>query len=106
MELCGRDIDSRNLCTFCFKGNETLIHLFCGSKVVGFFLNNVFNWILTRFRINISSSNLYKSFKFHKRHLKISITQYAAFIKKILDLPVKYSNTKSNMLQYFMQLNQ
>ena len=37
------DIASDNLCTFCREKPETLIHLFCESKIVDAFWNYVFD---------------------------------------------------------------
>ena len=58
-----------NLYTFCCEEPETLIHLFCDCKIVDAFGNDVFDWILARFRINVPSNNFHKLFGFHVQYV-------------------------------------
>ena len=53
VQLHGYEIVENNLCKFCYKKLETLMHLFCKCETVILLWNIVSDWILSRLRINI-----------------------------------------------------
>ena len=89
------DIASDNLCTFCREEPETLIHLFYDCKIVDAFWNNVFDWILARFRINVPSNN------FHAQYVNNPLVNLMLLSARFLIYRCKHSKTTPNMPQYF-----
>ena len=67
--MYGIGIVSNNVYTFCFNEPQTLIHLFCDGKTVDTLWNDVFNWILAAFRINIALNSFHKLFEFHAEYI-------------------------------------
>ena len=53
LQLHGFERVDDNLCKFCRKEPETLMHLFCDCKIVVKFWNNVSEFISSRLRTNI-----------------------------------------------------
>ena len=101
IQLCVLDITSDNLCTFCGEEPETLIHLFCDCKIVDAFWNDVFHWILARFRINVPSNNFHKLFGFHTQYANNPLVNHMLLLARFLIYRCKHSNTTPNMPQYF-----
>ena len=101
IQLCVLDITSDNLCTFCREEPETLIHLFCDCKIVDAFWNDVFDWILARFRINVPSNNFHKLFGFHTQYANNPLVNHMLLVARFLIYRCKHSNTTPNMPQYF-----
>ena len=93
------DIASDNLSTFCREEPETLIHLFCDRKIVDAFWNDVFDWILARFPINILSNNFHKLFGFGAQLVNNQLTSLMPLLARFLVYRCKYSKTTPNVLQ-------
>ena len=104
VQLFVLDIAFDNLCTFCREESETLIHLFCDCKIVDAFWNEVFDWILARFRINVPLNNFHKLFGFHVQYVNNNqLVNLMLLSARFLIYPCKYSKTTSNMLQVLLR---
>jgi len=107
VQLCGLKMVESNLCGFCYKKPETLIHLFSECKVVDVFWNNVSDWLSAKLRLNVNIGSFERLFGFQlqnssEKELFIdSLLLFACF----LIYRCKYSGTKTNMLKYFNLLN-
>ena len=99
LQLYVLHIASNNLCVFCREELETLIYLFCDCKIVHAFWNDVFDWILPRFRINIPSNNFHKLFGFHAQYVCNQLVNLVFLSSRFLIYRCKYSKITSNMLQ-------
>ena len=53
LQLHGFELVDDNLCKFCRKEPETLMHLFCDCEIVVSFWNNVSEFMSSRLRTNI-----------------------------------------------------
>ena len=92
---------SNNLYPFCREETETLVHLFCDCKIVDDFWNDVFDWILARFHINIPLNNFHKLFGFHAQYVNNKLANLVLLSARFLIYQCKYSKTTPNMLQCF-----
>ena len=81
--------------------NFDILELFCASKIVDAFWNDVFDWILARFSINIPSNNFHKLFAFYVQYVNNHLVNLVVLSAKFLTYRCKYSKTTPNMLQYF-----
>ena len=78
-----------------------MIHLFCDCKIVDAFWNDVFDWILARFRINVPSNNFHKLFGFHTQYVNNPLVNHMLLLARFLIYQCKHSKTTPNMPQYF-----
>ena len=112
VQFYGIDISSNVLCMLCLEESETLTHLFCICKIVDAFWNDISDWIVARFRINIPSNNFHKLFGFLAQYFSYQfgfLAQYFSYqlvnlmllLTKFLIYRCKYSKTKPKTLQYF-----
>ena len=67
LQLHGFELVDNNLCKFCRKDPETLMHLFCDCEIVVSFWNNVSEFLSSRLRINIILRKQYMLFGFHHK---------------------------------------
>ena len=104
VQLYVLNIASDNLYRFCREKPETSIHLFCNCKIVDAFWNNVFDWILARFCINISLNNFHKLFGFHSQYVYDQLVNLMLLSARFL-IQCKHLKTTPSMLQYFTQSN-
>ena len=97
-------IDS-DVCVFCLKKTETLLHLFCKCSTVDQFWNNVFDFISTRSGIDLIRNKKYKLFGFQENGNEFYFISGLPIRTRFLIYRCKYSKTTPNMLQYFNMLN-
>ena len=97
-------IDS-DVCVFCLKETETLLHLFCECSIVDQFWNNVFDFISIKSGIDLICNSKHKLFGFQKMENEFCFTNGLLLCARFLIYRCKYSKTMPNMLQYFNVLN-
>ena len=101
VQFYGIDISSNVLCMLCLEESETLTHLFYICKIVDAFWNDISDWIVARFRINIPSNNFHKLFGFLAQYFSYQLVNLMLLSTKFLIYRCKYSKTKPKTLQYF-----
>ena len=97
LQLHGFELVDDNLCKFCVKEADTLMHLFCDCEIVVSFWNNVSEFMSSRFRTNIVLRKQHMSFGFdHKGIIFFFLNELLLYARFLIDR-CKYSKSKPNM---------
>ena len=101
----GFEILDDNLCKFCGKEPETLMHLFCNCEIVVSFWNNVSVFMSSRLQTNIVFRKQHMLFGFDHRDTIFCFLNGLLLCARFLIYRCKYSKSKPDMLQYFNLIN-
>ena len=106
IQLHGRKLVDDNLCKFCGKEPETLMHLFCDCKIAGSFWNNIREFMPSRFRTNIVLRKQHMLFGFDHKGIIFCFLNGLLLCASFLIYRCIYSKSMSDMLQYFNIIDQ
>jgi len=105
IQLHGFEIIERNLCLFCSKSPENLLHLFCDCAIVEKFWNDVSDRIAAKYRINFRSNKFHKLFGFQDNSTFYQFINELLLCARFLIYRCKHSNAHPEMIQYFNMIN-
>ena len=101
----GFEILDDNLCKFCGKEPDTLMHLFCNCEIAVSFWNNVSVFMSSGLRTKIVFRKQHMLFGFDHRGIIFCFLNGLLLCARFLIYSFKYSKLKPDMLQYFNLIN-
>ena len=105
LQLHGFELVDDNLCKFCRKEPETLMHLFCDCEIVVSFWNNVSKFLPSRLRTDIVLRKQHMLFGFDHKSIFFFFGNQLLLCARFLIYRCKYSKSKPDMLQYINSIN-
>ena len=105
LQLHGFKLVDNNLCKFCGKEPETLMHLFCDCEIVLSLWNNVSEFMSSRLRTNIVFCKQHMLFGFDHKGIIFCFSNGLLLCVRFLIYTCKYSKSKLELLQYFNLIN-